>query len=130
MTHHLVDTGTHTHGEALIVETSRDSVVLFAIGTTNLVNLEGIHASVNLGSHSIQHASINHASATNALYLLGSLDEIGSGNQLALTLPIHNFFIKFSRLLSWLTVPSAFFCHILYLIVGAKVLQNDVNAKF
>ena len=107
MTHHLVDACAHTLGETLVVETSRYGTMRCAIVVANLVNLESAHSCMNMLGHLVEHTSIHHTAAANALYLLRSLYEVARRHLFAFVLPIHHFLVKFGWLLSRKTMPNS-----------------------
>jgi len=114
VTDHLVDAGADAHGErrgvfvAAVVEAGGNGVMLLAVATANLVNLQCGHAGTDVFGHLVEDAGVDDAGATDTLNLFGCLDEVTGGHKLALVLPIHDLFIEFCRLLSRETVPSAF----------------------
>ena len=106
--HHLVDAGAHTHGEALVVQTSGNGMMLIAVLATYLVYLQGRHADMYLPCNLIEHASVHHTCLAYSFNLFWCLNQITCWDQLALVFPIHNFFIHLCWLLSRQTVPTAF----------------------
>ena len=73
-----------------------------------LVDLESVHASMNMLSHLVEHTGVHHTAAAYAFYLFRSLDKVARRHLLTLVLPIHYSFVKFCRLLSRQTVPNSF----------------------
>jgi hypothetical protein len=106
--HHLVDTCADTLREALVVETSRHSAMCCTVVVAYLVDLESVHASMNMLSHLVEHTGVHHTAAAYAFYLFRSLDKVARRHLLTLILPIHYSFVKFCRLLSRQTVPNSF----------------------
>ena len=106
--HHLVDTCADTLREALVVETSRHSAMCCTVVVAYLVDLESVHASMNMLSHLVEHTGVHHTAAAYAFYLFRSLDKVARRHLLTLILPIHYSFVKFCRLLSRQAVPNSF----------------------
>ena len=106
---HFVDRGADAFGEAFIVETCRDGIMLLAILHADVVYLLRIHSWMNSSSNSIKHASVDNTSAPNTFNLFRGFYEISCWYELAFVLPIHDGAIHLCGFLSRQAVPTSFF---------------------
>ena len=82
--------------------------MILTILTANLVNLQRIHARMNLLGHLVEHTRIHDTRLANALYLFWCLDQFTSRHQLTFVFPVHDGLVHFRRFLTRQTVPSLF----------------------
>ena len=108
VTHHFVDACADTLRETFIVQAGRDGIVLLAVFHADVVNLQSRHSCMNILCHFVEHAGVHHTSSTDALYLLGCLNQIARRNQFAPAFPVHYFFVEFRGSLSRQATPTSF----------------------
>ena len=127
---HLIDARADALWEALVVEAGGISIVLFAIGHADIVDLLGVHSHMDSVSNSVEAACVNGACFTNTFNLLGGTHHIPSGYQFSFTFPIHYFFIKFCLGLARNHVPSSFLLkHFLYSIICSLLIPSTRNRR-
>ena len=123
MTHHLVDARAHTLGKSLIVQTCRNSTMGLAIGHADVVYLLGVHTSMNLPCHLVEHTGIHHTGPADAFNLLFGKDKVARGHLLSLIFPIHHPLVQLREGLARQAMPSSLFIHFLHYIIYMQVCK-------
>ena len=127
MTHHLINTGANAHRESFIVQTCRCCSIFLAVVTTDFINLQRGHTSMNSLTYCIQNACVHRACPANAFNLFGCFYQVACWHQGTFILKIHNTLVQLSGLLPWFAMPSSLHCLILFF--GCKGTNKREECK-
>ena len=100
MANHLINTCTHALGVSLISQTGRCGTMLGTIIIAYLVDFERVHTCVDVFSHLVENAGVDHSTIAYPFDFLRCSDEVARWHLLTFRLEIHDFPV---HLCEWLS---------------------------
>ena len=136
MADYLVHAGTARLWKTLIVQGSRNASMFHGEVMHYAVYLLGGHALTDACCHLVEHGCVQCTGTAYAFNLLGSLDKLPCGAQLATTLELQNAQVQFCRSKTRNQCPVLLYlillCHVFYLypfVQGAKLRFSERFTK-